>query len=266
MVELVTEDLGLILPVHAADGGGLKKGAGAVDERFVLSRGGAPVGFKALSGISFHLKEGDRLGIVGRNGAGKSTLLRVLGKIYDPSTGKLFIEGSIRGIFNLTLGLKENSTGYKNIELLGLVAGLNKKQIAEILPGIAEFTELGEFLNMPVHTYSAGMRMRLLFGTVTALRPDILLLDEWLGTGDIKFKRKASQRMAEMVKDAAILVLASHNLRLLTENCNVGIWLDRGAIRKAGPIQEVVDAYTEAQDVEKKEAMAEPVVTESEYE
>lgn len=266
MPELIAENLGLRLPVHAADSGGLKGGQAKADERFIFSKAGRPTGFKVLDGISFHLEQGDRLGIVGRNGAGKSMLLKLLGRIYDPTSGRLVIDGSIRGIFNLTLGLKGNSSGYRNIELMGLIAGLSMDEIRERIPEIVDFTELGGFLDMPVHSYSSGMRMRLLFATITSLRPDILLLDEWLGTGDIKFRRKATKRMEEMVQDAGILVLASHNLRLLSEICNKIIWLDKGRIRMAGTPDEIIESYSGAQNVSKKEAMETPYGMESEYE
>ncbi|GGD09610.1 ABC transporter ATP-binding protein [Aquisalinus flavus] len=249
MPSLIAEKLGLTLPIFKSGRSGMKGGKPPVhrDPRFLTSGSGKLTGFKVLTNISFELRTGDRLGIVGRNGSGKSTLLSVLGGIYEPTEGELKVDGKVRGIFNLSLGLNNDATGYRNIQMLGLVAGLTLDEIEHKIPEIAEFSELDEFLMMPVSVYSSGMRMRLLFATFTAFRPEILLLDEWLGTGDVNFRQKAGRKMQEIVEDAGIVVLASHNHKLLQENCNVSVWLEGGQIAMYGDTQEVIAAYEDQQ-------------------
>ena len=259
MPRLTADKLGLTLPIFKSGRSGLKGGKPPVhrDPRFLTSRGGTLTGFRVLSDISFDLRTGDRLGIVGRNGSGKSTLLSVLGGIYEPTEGELRVEGKVRGIFNLSLGLNNNATGYRNIQMLGLVAGLTLDEIEREIPAIAEFSELDDFLMMPVSVYSSGMRMRLLFATFTAFRPEILLLDEWLGTGDANFREKAGKKMQEIVDDAGIVVLASHNHGLLQKNCNITVWLEGGQVAMYGDTAEVIAAYEEQQASLKNKPSAE---------
>ena len=194
----------------------------------------------ALSDISFELADGDRVGLIGHNGAGKSTLLRVLAGIYAPLRGKVSVEGRVASLFNVGLGMQPEVSGFRNIELAGLVAGYSAKEIESELPRIAEFSELGEYLNLPVRTYSNGMAMRLKFACSTAFEPDILLMDEWLGAGDQGFRMKANNRMRELVDKAGILVLASHNHRQIAEECNMAIWMEQGRVRSMGPVQFVI--------------------------
>lgn len=195
---------------------------------------------QALHNISLSLKDGDRLGLVGRNGSGKSTLLRVIAGIYEPLEGTVDVQGSVSSLFNVGLGVNPESTGYRNIELMGLIAGYSKKQIQEMTPAIAEFSGLGGYLSLPVRTYSNGMAMRLKFSAATAFSPDILLMDEWLGAGDPEFKEKARARMRELVSKAGILILASHNLGLIRKECTQVLWLHRGVIRAHGPTDRVL--------------------------
>ncbi len=198
-------------------------------------------GIVALSDISLKIEVGDRVGLVGRNGSGKSTLLRVMAGIYEPLEGRVHVEGTIASLFSLGLGTKTEANGYRNIELAGLMAGYSRDQIDEKLPAIAEFTGLGQYLNMPVRTYSNGMAMRLKFACGTAFSPEVLLMDEWLGAGDPSFQKKASDKMAELVEQAGILVLASHNHQLIKNSCNKVIWLDRGEMKLFGPVDEVLE-------------------------
>ena len=196
---------------------------------------------QALRDVSFELKAGDRLGIIGRNGSGKSTLLRVLGGIYEPTGGSIQVQGSVAPLFSVGLGTRQEATGRENIILRGIMKGLTRKQAKELIPEIEDFTGLGEFLDMPVRTYSAGMAMRLSFAIATSMSPDILLLDEWLGAGDADFRAKASKRMTSFVGQAGITVIASHNRKLMEDVCTLGLWLDRGEMRAFGPISEVFD-------------------------
>jgi ABC-type polysaccharide/polyol phosphate transport system ATPase subunit len=203
-------------------------------------------GVKALSDISFDLKKGDRLAIIGRNGSGKTTLLQTLAGIISPSEGRLISRGNITSLININIGIQAEATGHRNITLRGLAAGYSRKEIEEKRQGIAEFSELGDFLNMPMDSYSAGMRMRLTFAIATAFSPEILILDEWLSAGDVAFKKRATDRMQEFVSQAGILILASHSHKLIMDNCATGIWLDGGRIRAAGPVADVLKAYEES--------------------
>jgi len=193
----------------------------------------------ALRNVSFEIAEGQRVGIIGRNGSGKSTLLRVMGKIYMPTSGTIVTQGPISSMFNLALGSQADATGRENILIRGLIKGWSRKEIKARTPEIIEYSELGDFIDLPMRTYSDGMRMRLLFAIATSFSPEILLLDEWIGAGDAKFQRKAAERMNGLVDQAGITVIASHNRNLLRNVCEVGLWLDYGVVRAFGKIDEV---------------------------
>ena len=200
----------------------------------------------ALEDISFELQDGDRLGLIGRNGSGKSTLLRVIAGIYEPLEGFARIEGAVAGLFSVGLGVHPETTGYRNIMLSGLMAGYSRAQVIDMMPEIAEFCDLGEYLDMPVRTYSNGMAMRLKFACATAFDADIILMDEWLGAGDPSFQNKAQKRLRRMVDDAGILMLASHNHTVIRKSCNKLAWLDRGRLRAFGEVEEVLAYHDEA--------------------
>ena len=193
----------------------------------------------ALGGLSFSIEQGAKVGIIGRNGSGKSTLLRTLGKIYAPTAGTLRTRGSISSLFNLNLGTNQDLSGRENILLRGLIKGWSRREIKKRIPEIIEFSELDDFIDLPMRTYSDGMRMRLLFAIATSFSPEILLLDEWIGAGDANFQKKATERMNALVDGAGITVIASHNRTLLKRVCDVGMWLDQGNMRALGSIDEV---------------------------
>ena len=199
----------------------------------------------ALRSVSFELNEGQRVGIIGRNGSGKSTLLRVLGKVYSPSAGRMTSIGKISSLFNLGLGTQVDMSGRDNIIIRGLIKGYKRREIYEFIPDIVEFSELEDFIDLPIRTYSDGMRMRLLFAIATSFSPEILLLDEWIGAGDASFQKKAAQRMNELVDQSGITVIASHNRQLLKRVCKTGIWLEYGKIRAIGSIEEVYERMDE---------------------
>ena len=201
------------------------------------------VNIRALDGISFTLKDGDRLGLVGHNGAGKSTLLRLLGKVYAPCAGTARIEGSIGSLIAISLGIDQEATGRGNIYIRGSLLGLKKKDIDARIDQIIGLCELGSFIDLPIRTYSTGMQMRLAFAVSTMIRPNILIMDEWLSVGDESFKNKAERRMAELVSNAQILVIASHSKELIRKNCNRVIWLEHGKIKMDGKPEDVLKAY-----------------------
>ena len=183
---------------------------------------------QALRDISLALKEGDRLGVVDHNGAGKSTLLQTLAGVYPPTRGTYRRQGTIASLVNPLLGIEPDATGYENILIRGLVLGNDRRAIRRALPDIAEFSGLGDYLSMPVRTYSTGMMMRLAFSIVTSIRADILLMDEWLSVGDEQFRRQAEERLRAVVSKAGILVLASHSQTLIDKECTSVLELHHG--------------------------------------
>ncbi len=204
--------------------------------------GNAPV-VRALRNVSFDLKPGDRVALVGHNGAGKSTLLRVLAGIYPPTSGSLQVEGRVISTLNISVGLELEATGYENIVTQGILFGLSRSEITKRIPDIASFTELGEYLDMPVRVYSSGMMTRLAFAVVTSLDVDILLMDEVIGTGDADFIRKAEARLSSFMSRAQIMVLASHNDDIVRRLCNKAILLSKGQVIKIGHIEDVFKDY-----------------------
>lgn len=196
-----------------------------------------------LDDISLTFRDGERIGLIGHNGSGKTTLLRVLSGIYIPTHGEAVINGTCISLINISLGIDPDATGYENIRLRAAMMGMSPQEIAEKIDEIAEFSDLGDFLDVPFRTYSSGMQLRLAFATSTAVRPEILIMDEWLSTGDENFKERANQRMEELVGSTKILILASHSRELLTTNCSRVIWLDRGKVRMDGEPEEVLSAY-----------------------
>lgn len=177
------------------------------------------------------------------NGAGKSTLLRVLAGIYQPSSGRLVVSGSAKGLFDVSLGVIPEATGLENIYMRGLQMGLSMKQIKELVPEIVEFSELQEAINNPLNSFSAGMRIRLAFSISTMIEPDILLLDEWIGAGDANFRAKVKSRMEKLVEKSRELVLATHNTGLMKGLCTHGMVLDKGKMVYSGKLVDALEFY-----------------------
>ena len=205
------------------------------------------VAVHALSDLNLRIEHGDRLALIGANGAGKSTLLRVLAGIYEPTGGRVHAQGRISALLTASVGLNFDLTGRENILMRGMYMDVHPRDMREHIEEIAEFTELGYYIDMPVRTYSAGMVIRLCFAVATSVHPEILLMDEWLAAGDAAFLTKARQRMEDFVSGTSILVLASHSLPLLEEWCNRAVLLDHGRIAAEGSVAEVAAAYTAAQ-------------------
>lgn len=198
---------------------------------------------RSLTDITLEIKDGERIGLLGPNGAGKSTLLRVLGGAYVPTGGEAIIEGKVGSLIDVSLGIDSESTGIENIYLRAALLQIPKKVVDEQLDSIIEFTELGEFINMPVRTYSSGMHMRLAFAVSTMIRPEILLMDEWLSVGDLNFQKKAEQRLNDLIKRSSILVIASHSRQLIEKCCTRAILLENGHIRMDGRAKDVCAFY-----------------------
>ncbi|RDJ22880.1 ABC transporter ATP-binding protein [Bosea caraganae] len=200
----------------------------------------------ALDAINLEVSSGERIGLIGHNGAGKTTLLRVLGRIYPPTSGEATITGRVSSLIDLSMGMDSESTGYENIVLRGVMLGLTRTQARALIPDVEEFSELGEYLNLPVRAYSSGMLLRLAFAVSTAVRPDIVILDEVIGVGDASFAQRAEQRLHGMIDKAEIMFLASHANNSIRRFCQRTLWLAGGKIVMDGPTDEVMDKYESA--------------------
>ena len=247
MVSLRLESVTVDFPVYNASTRSLKNrllhhGTGGRIGRDSRNR----LHVRALEDVSLAFEHGDRVGLVGCNGAGKTTLLRVLAGAYDPTRGQVQRCGRSASLLNVSLGIDPEATGYENIMTRGLFLGLMPEQVRERMDEIAAFTELGDYLAMPVRTYSVGMRLRLAFAVCTCFEPEILLMDEWLSVGDRAFVDKAKRRLEEFVDRAGLLVLASQNATLLERICTTGVVLDAGKVKARGPIGEVLQEYKQA--------------------
>tara|TARA_B110000503_G_C7150605_1_gene414984 strand:- start:1227 stop:1967 length:741 start_codon:yes stop_codon:yes gene_type:complete len=198
---------------------------------------------KALSSIDLEVKSGDRLGIIGPNGSGKTTLLRVLGGIYEPTSGTITREGNIASLIDIGLGINPENTGRENILLRGQLMGLKSKQIAKKAEEIIEFADLGDFIHLPVRTYSSGMLIRLGFAVSTSISADIVIMDEWLSVGDGAFADRAKARLDKLVDNAEILIIASHSKSLIEQSSNRTLWLDKGSVRGLGDTHVVASQY-----------------------
>jgi ABC-2 type transport system ATP-binding protein len=206
----------------------------------VTSKEGAFRFVKALDGISFTLKQGDRLGLIGHNGAGKTTLIRVLAGIYQPTVGSLRTVGRNVPMFDIGLGMDEEASGYENIRIRGLILGLTPEEIDARIPEIAEFAELGEYLQLPIRTYSSGMLLRLVFSIACSIHGDIILMDEWIAVGDAQFRKKTHDRLQNITDQSGIVVIASHDHALLRDTCNLGLYLEGGRARAFGALDDVM--------------------------
>lgn len=230
MASISIQDLSVELPVYGVDARSLKKHvARAVGGRFRSDASGHTI-VRALDGVSLELKAGDRLGLIGGNGAGKTTLLRVLAGAYPPTAGRVEITGKVNPLLDVSIGMDPAATGYENIYMRGLLSGLSRSQIDARLNDIAEFSGLGDFLNLPLKTYSAGMQARLAFAAATSVDADILLMDEWLAVGDADFRASAHDRLEALVSRASILVLASHDVSIIESLCNKTVRLEQGRV------------------------------------
>ena len=237
------ENVSVLFPLYHSSSRSLKKMVVAAASGRLAKDQQQRVVVRALSGINLHLESGDRLGLVGSNGAGKTTLLRVLAGIYEPVLGRLRVKGSLNALLDPNLGMNMELTGRENILLRGLYNGLPKSALPRLEEDVADFAELSDFIDLPVRIYSAGMVVRLGFALATAIKPQILLMDEWFLAGDAVFMDKARQRLETMVRGADILVLSSHSTEIVRAWCTRVLWLDQGQIVADGPADDVLDRY-----------------------
>lgn len=230
-VSVKAVDLGVQFPIYNAPTRSLKKTIlrTATGGRIAADQGGH-VCVRALDHISFDVAEGDRVGLVGSNGSGKTTLLRVIAGVYEPTEGRIAVNGRIASLLDISMGLEPEASGYENIVLRGLMMGIKPKEIRKRVADIAEFSELGDYLAMPLRTYSSGMVMRLAFSVSTNIDPEVLIMDEWLSVGDANFVDKAEKRLHELLKRTPILIIASHSPELVAKLCNKVMKLANGRL------------------------------------
>lgn len=246
LATIVVDNVSISYPIYGAAHKSLRKTLFARTGGLIRreGRGEKRVVVTALNRVSFRLDHGDRLGIIGHNGAGKSTLLRALAGVYWPDTGTIRVEGRISPMFTSAPGLDLEDNGYQNIRTCGMFLGMSAAEIAHKLPDISEFCGLGEYLNLPVRTYSSGMVTRLCFAIATAVDPDILLLDEGLAAGDAGFAASAETRMKHLISRTGILALATHSNAMIKDMCNKAILLEKGCLIKMGEVDEIIELYS----------------------
>jgi len=244
MAHISLKQASVVLPIFNSSSRSLTNSlVSAATGGVLTAQRGGHISIEALKNLDLEISAGDRLGIMGHNGSGKSTLLRLLSGIYEPSSGEIERSGSIASLVDISLGINAESTGRENIFLRGKLMGLSKKEIDEKIDEIIEFSELGDYINLPVRIYSSGMLLRLAFSVSTSITADILIMDEWLSVGDGAFAERASNRLRELVDSSEILVIASHTRSLIEETCNKVVWLEHGVIKKVGSVAEIVPEY-----------------------
>lgn len=244
MGHILLNNVSVDIPIFNSQGRSLKKTimGMATGGRIGLTESGRTV-VRSLDHLNLEIKSHERVGLIGHNGAGKSTLLRVLSSVYEPTEGVAKITGSIGSLIDISLGIDLEATGLENIYLRSALLGIPKKNVDKELNSLVEFTELGDFINMPVRTYSTGMHMRLAFAVSTMISPDILLMDEWLSVGDQSFQEKAENRLNRLIERTNILVVATHSRRLIERCCTRVLWLEHGRLKMDGSPEQVCPLY-----------------------
>ena len=209
--------------------------------------------FKATDDVSFKIYKGEKVGILGFNGAGKSTLLKIISGVYTPDEGEVIINGNIAPLLSLGAGFDKNYSGRENIFLNGAILGYDEQFLRSKYDEILEFSELGEFINLPVKNYSSGMLSKLGFSIATIVDPDILILDEVLGVGDITFRKKSKEKLQSLMESNTTVLLVSHSIKEIRNICDKAIWIDKGKVLDIGEVNSICDKYEEAAKTASKE-------------
>ena len=243
MAHIIFEHVNIDFPIYNAKNRSLKNKVMQAATGGKVSFGADGTVIRSLEVVSFEIHEGERVGLVGHNGAGKSTLLRALSNVYAPTAGRAEVVGEIGSLVDISLGIDGEATGRENVFIRGALLGLKRKDIEKRFDEIVEFSELGEFIDMPVRTYSSGMHLRLAFAVATIIRPEILLMDEWLSVGDAAFNEKAEGRLNDLVESSRILVIASHSRDLIEKTCNRALWFEHGKLKMDSTPYDVCNAY-----------------------
>jgi len=243
VADIFLKNVGVDIPIFDVREASLKKAllGRTIGGRFV--RSGSYLTVNALKNIDFEAHDGDRIALVGDNGAGKSTLLRVVSHVYPPTSGAVHVVGKVSPMFDTTLGMNMDATGMENIQISGTIWGMTRAQIKNNTDDIVDFTELGDYLKVPIRTYSNGMLLRLAFAIATVREPEILLIDEIIGVGDAGFFRKAFARLLKLAERSRILMVAAHQDETLRRLCNKAAWLDHGSLMAYGEFESVISAY-----------------------
>jgi lipopolysaccharide transport system ATP-binding protein len=244
MANIILKQASVVLPIFNSSARSFaNRLVSAATGGVLTAQKGGHLSIEALRNLDLEIQSGDRLGIVGHNGSGKSTLLRLLSGIYEPSSGAIERSGSIASLVDISLGINGENTGRENIYLRGKLMGLTKKEIEEKIDEIIEFSELGDYIDLPVRIYSSGMLLRLAFSVSTSITANILIMDEWLSVGDSAFEERARSRLKGLVEDSEILILASHSRDLIQNTCNKVLWLEHGRIREFGDSRGIIAGY-----------------------
>jgi ABC-type polysaccharide/polyol phosphate transport system ATPase subunit len=243
MTNIELENVSLSYPVYGANARSFKTQLINMATGGRLDRDSGNIWVEALKNVSLRLEKGDRLALLGHNGAGKSTLLKVLAQIYEPTTGCVTVKGQTNCLFDIMMGMDQELNGYENIMLRGVILGLSSREAKKIVPQVEEFGELGDFMKMPIKTYSSGMKLRLAYGIITSVSSEILLVDEIVNVGDARFMGKAKERMKSLVHQSDIMVLSSHDTNVVKEFCNKALWLEKGLVKCFGSVDDVLKIY-----------------------
>jgi ABC-2 type transport system ATP-binding protein len=245
VASIVLDNISVTFPVYGASSRSLKNTliASTTGGR-VMTDVKERVSIQALTNFSLQVNHGERVALIGHNGSGKSTLLRVLNGIYEPQVGRVVVEGRSVPLFDMSLGMDPESTGYENILFRGMYLGFSRTEIRDKVQEIAEFAGLGQFIDMPTKTYSTGMAARLAFAISTAIEPDILLIDEGIGAGDAAFLEKAQQRLENMIERTRILILASHDEALIRRWCSKAVLFEKGRCVGVGSVEDIFAQYS----------------------
>jgi len=244
MASITLDKVVLDFPIYGVNARSLKRQLIRLSIGGIIrQRNNERIQVRAIDDLSLEIKSGEVIGLIGHNGAGKSTLLRIMSGIYEPTFGDIKIDGRVSTLLDLSLGMNEEFTGYENILINGIIRHLTRKQIKKKQQEIAEFTELGEYLSMPVRTYSDGMRLRLAFSIATSFPSEILILDEVVGAGDNAFMKKAQQRLTDLVDQSEIVIFASHSDELIKKFCSKVLWLRAGKLAYFGNVDEAMQRY-----------------------
>lgn len=243
MTHIVFEHVNIDFPIYNSKNRSLKNRVMQAATGGKVSFGSEGTVIRSLEDVSFKITEGEKVGLIGHNGAGKSTLLRALTGVYAPTAGKIEVVGDVGSLVDISLGIDEEVTGRENIFIRGALLGLSRLEIESKFNDIVNFSELGDFVDMPVRTYSTGMHMRLAFAVATVIRPQILLMDEWLSVGDASFNEKAEERLNNLVHSSKILVIASHSRDQVEKICNRVMWFEHGRLKMDGSPSDVCKAY-----------------------
>lgn len=244
MAHILVKDVSIDIPIFNAGSRSLKNrliqaATGGKISQDVQGR----VSVRVLDNISFELNDGDRVALIGHNGAGKSTMLRLLSGVYFPTRGTAVLQGETGSLIDISLGIDPEATGRQNLYIRGALLGISRQDLTAQMNEIIDFTELGDFIDMPLRTYSTGMHLRLAFAVSTIMRPEILLMDEWLSVGDEGFQKKAEHRLNELVQATNILVLATHSRELIERTCNRVFWLEHGQLKMDGTPEKLLPLY-----------------------